>query len=59
VAQEPRVSIRLDDFPGLIDNTDPRNIPPGAAQLQINCASYQIGELIIRAGTLQVKFENQ
>jgi hypothetical protein len=56
--EPPKAEVTLADFPGLIDNTDPRNIPPGAAQAQVNCASYKIGELIIRAGTKQVTFEN-
>jgi len=54
----PKSAVNLDDFPGLIDNTDPLNIPPGAAQVQINCASYKIGELIIRAGMRPIKFDN-
>lgn len=45
------------DFPGLIDNVDPRDLPPGAADVQINCCSILLGELQVRLGYAVVSFD--
>lgn len=50
--------IMLEDFPGLMTNVDPFDEPPGAAEIQVNCCSITLGELRVRAGYREVKFEN-
>lgn len=45
------------DFPGLIDNIDQRDIPPGAADEQVNCCCIILGELSIRLGYKAVLFD--
>ena len=45
------------DFPGLIDNMDPRDLPPGAAEDQVNLACVLVGELTVRLGYKEVSFD--
>lgn len=45
------------DFPGLIDNVDPRDLPPGAADVQINCCCIVLGELQVRLGYREIAFD--
>lgn len=49
--------VEIVDFAGMIDNVDPRDLPPGAAQLQINAVSLKMGELQVRRGLKDVTFE--
>jgi hypothetical protein len=49
--------VELRDFVGLIDNVDPRDIPPGAADDQVNAACLVMGELTVRAGYREVLFD--
>jgi len=51
-------TVELRDFPGLITNMDPNDLPPGAAQVQINIVSVVAGELQVRQGIKEVKFED-
>lgn len=48
----------LDRFPGMVDAADPNDLPPGAAQVQINLSSAVPGELRSRTGYLPVTFES-
>jgi len=45
------------DFPGLIDNIDQRDIPPGATDDQVNACCIILGELSIRLGYREVVFD--
>lgn len=58
---EPRAYQRgkviLEDFPGLMDNVDPFDSPPGAASIQVNCCSILLGELRVRAGYREIRFD--
>ena len=49
----------MTDFPGLILNADPRDIPPGAGQQQVNASSEQAGVLQSRRGMRPVRFEGE
>lgn len=44
------------DFPGLLTNVDPRDIPDGAAQEQTNITCLEIGVLSVRLGIREVTF---
>ena len=55
--EPPRPRIVISDFPGLTSNFDPRDLPPGAAQEQINATSETVGELRVRLGMRPVTFE--
>jgi len=58
MAKPPRSSVEIDDFPGLMDNADPKDIPAGAAVSQINATAHRAGELVVRGGYRYVTFEN-
>ena len=45
------------DFPGLMDNIDPRDIPPGAADDQVNICCIVMGELSVRLGYREVTYD--
>lgn len=46
-----------EDFPGLMTNVDPRDLPDGAAEEQINLVCQVVGELRVRLGMKEVVFE--
>lgn len=48
----------LSDFPGMIDNEDPQDIPAGAASTQINLDSRVIGRLQVRRGFRRLNFDS-
>lgn len=48
---------RMSDFPGLVVNADPRDLPLGAGQTQVNVTSEQSGVLKSRLGLVEVTFE--
>jgi hypothetical protein len=45
------------DFPGLVNNADRRDLPPGAATVQVNLGSRQHGNLKSRKGLAPLSFE--
>lgn len=47
----------MSDFPGLINNIDGRDLPPGAAQVQVNLQSRMQGNLQSRRGLVTLAFE--
>lgn len=53
----PRAVVAMEDFPGLMLDADPRDLPPGAAAEQVNVTSEDIGRLMSRKGFLVVTFE--
>jgi len=57
MADRPRQSVEIRDYPGLIANSDPEDIPRGAAQMQVNVISLVTGELSTRGGYRTVSFE--
>lgn len=52
-----RVEVR--DFPGLILNMDPDDLPAGASRVQVNAGSHKPAELEVRPGYRVVRFEDQ
>lgn len=57
MAGPPKTTVQIVDFPGLVLNSDPRDTPPGAAQVQTNVASVALGELQVRRGYRPVSFD--
>jgi hypothetical protein len=53
----PKTSVELRDFPGIMPQSDPRDLPPGAAEEQVNAQSIRTGELNVRPGYRVVTFE--
>lgn len=47
------------DFPGLVLNADPRELPPGAGQEQVNAVSEQVGRLESRRGVRVATFDGE
>ena len=58
MAQKPDRTVEIRQFPGLINNLDPNDIPPGAAIIQVNVHSIVEAELATRGGYRTVTFEN-
>lgn len=54
---DPASRVDITDFPGLVTKADSRDIPPGAAQLQVNAQSERAGELRPRRGLKLVVFD--
>lgn len=54
----PQTAVVMGDFPGLILQADPHDIPAGAAREQINVVSSAPGRLPVRMGYLEVQFED-
>lgn len=54
-----RTRTDIGDFPGLISNADPMDIPNGAAQVQVNLTSRVFGELRTRRGFRDAQFESE
>lgn len=46
------------DFPGLVTNVDPRDLPAGAAEDQVNITCVQVGELRVRLGMRETLFDS-
>ena len=57
MADLARDAVEMQDFPGLIDNMDPLQIPPGAADQQVNACCIVMGELQVRLGYREVQFD--
>lgn len=47
------------DFPGMMTNVDPRDLPAGAAEEQVNATCVVIGELRVRLGVREVTFDEE
>ena len=58
MASPARQEIAMTDFPGLALAADPRDIPPGSSEEQVNMACINIGELVVRRGLREVTFED-
>jgi hypothetical protein len=58
MSDRPRTSVNIADFQGLVLAADPRDLPDGAAQNQVNARSERPGELTIRPGYRKVTFED-
>lgn len=59
MGQPAKASVEIDDFPGLLDSVDQRDLPPGGAEVQLNCCSVKIGELQVRLGMREVSFDTE
>lgn len=57
MSEQARDGVRATDFPGLVNNADARDLPPGTAELQVNLLSRIMGELTVRRGVREVTFE--
>lgn len=53
----PDARVEIRDFGGWQPNTDPHDLPPGAAQAQVNATVVRLGELRPRLGTRVVLFD--
>lgn len=55
---DPQKQLAIRDFAGLVDNNDPHDPQPGAAERQTNCCSLRPGELVVRHGYKVVQFDS-
>ncbi len=56
---EPKASVKLADFAGMVSAVDQQDTPPGATGIQVNMQSLRPGELDTRKGYRVVLFEAQ
>lgn len=56
---KPRQVVKIRDFPGLNLESDPHDMAPGAAPVQVNIDSSDIGRLRSRLGFKVVSFEGE
>jgi hypothetical protein len=49
--------MRMRDFLGQVSNMDPHDLPPGAAQQQVNVTCVKQGQMKVRGGLREVTFE--
>lgn len=52
-------TVEIRDFPGLVLNLDPDDLPPGSAREQKNMTSARPAALEVRPGYRVVRFEDQ
>lgn len=57
MGEKPRRAVEINQFPGLVTDTDRHDLPNGAAQVQVNVTSSTGNELNVRRGFRQVNFE--
>lgn len=57
MAEPVKDAVEIKDFVGVINNADRMDIPPGAADEQVNLCSFKIGEAVSRRGWKEVTFE--
>lgn len=43
---------------GMMSDVDPKDLPPGAAELAVNATSVAFGEMVVRHGIREVTFES-
>ena len=55
--EQPNKKVEANDFPGVFLLQDPVDLPPGAAQDQLNLKSDSQGAATVRGGCLPVSFE--
>lgn len=55
---KPKSVVRVRDFPGLNLESDPHDLAVGAAEVQVNADSSDIGRLKSRLGFKVVSFES-
>ena len=55
--QPSRPAVMLLDFNGIMTNVDPRDLPVGASEEQVNLCSLISGEMRTRLGLHQVEFD--
>jgi hypothetical protein len=58
MAQKPEAQIVLKDFGGLATKADRMDLPPGTGADQRNAMSTVPGQLNVRPGIRQVKFQS-
>lgn len=59
MADMPRQSVRIEDFQGMVTNTDPADLKPGQSRLQINLSGLKRGELALRRGLRPLEFDSE
>lgn len=55
---KPKSTVKIRDFPGLNLESDEHDLAPGAASVQLNCDSSDLGRLKSRLGFKVVTFES-
>jgi hypothetical protein len=58
MATRPESRISVGEFPGLVNNEDPKDIPNGAAIVQVNFAVRIEGLLTVRRGFRIAAFDS-
>ena len=56
MAEPAKPAVTVVDFPGIATNIDERDLPPGAAEDQLNMTCIEVGEMRTRQGLREVIF---
>ena len=51
--------LEIESFQGMHSATDPHDLAPGQAQVQINCWSPRLGELVTRPGLREMEYDTE
>lgn len=57
MAEQAKPSVWGIDFVGIVINIDQRDIPPGAAEDQLNLTCIELGEMSVRRGMQEIIFD--
>lgn len=57
--EKVKAKVEIREFPGLATTVDPDDMPPGAAEIQVNVGAGTYGSLECRSGYAQVSFDNE
>jgi hypothetical protein len=57
MGEPARNVVLIRDFRGMASNFDPSDIQPGTSQLQINVNGLKRGQLEVRHGLREIRFE--
>lgn len=57
-AKSENAPLVIEDFPGLFNNVDGRDVPEGGAQVLVNMAARVTGQMQSRKGLKLIGFEN-
>jgi hypothetical protein len=57
MAEVAKPVVVITSWEGMMPNVDPKDLPPGAAEVQVNATSVAYGEMVVRHGVRQVSFE--
>jgi len=59
MAQPAQTAVDVRQFQGMFSNADPHDLPPGMSVVQVNAAVIIVGQLQVRRGLRELKFDKE